>query len=153
MTTPPIVPGVTGAAESLNGAVWNILGQTYTPKLVTENAMLWHAVLPAETFVPPHVHPTQDEWIMVLEGQLEVDFILDAGPETKAAAPGDLIRMPMGVAHGVYNRSGATATSLFGVSPTRRLFELFNAIHNVPDPGEVVRLAGLHEVDFLPPPG
>jgi hypothetical protein len=29
---------------------------------------------------------------------------------------------------------------------------LFLAINNVPDPGEVVRLAGLHEVNFLPPP-
>jgi hypothetical protein len=32
------------------------------------------------------------------------------------------------------------------------LFDLFKAIHNVPDPAEVVRLAALHEVDFLPPP-
>jgi hypothetical protein len=31
--------------------------------------------------------------------------------------------------------------------------DLFRAIHDVPDPAEVVRLSALHEVDFLPPPG
>jgi len=43
-------------------------------------------------------------------------------------------------------------TCVFWVSPTRRLWDLFLAINNVPDPVEVVRLAGLHEVNFLPPP-
>jgi hypothetical protein len=32
------------------------------------------------------------------------------------------------------------------------LWDLFQAINNVPDPAEVVRLAGQHEVNFLPPP-
>jgi hypothetical protein len=32
------------------------------------------------------------------------------------------------------------------------LWDLFKAIDNVPNPAEVVRLAGLHEVNFLPPP-
>ncbi|MDB5567475.1 MAG: cupin protein [Tardiphaga sp.] len=61
--------------------------------------------------------------------------------------------MPQGIPHGIFNKSGRTVKCLFWVSPTRKLFELFNAIHNVPDPAEVVRLAALHEVDFLPPPG
>lgn len=140
--------GVTTATDGLDGIVWHILGQTYTPKLRSDNAMLWHAVIPAETFVPPHIHTAQDEWIQVLSGQLEVDF----GPETQRAGPGDLVRMPMGIAHGVFNRSGAEATAMFGVAPSRGLFDLFSKIHNVPDPAEVVRLAALHGINFLPPP-
>ncbi len=140
--------GVTTKKSMLDGVVWNILGQTYTPKLHSENAMLWHAVLPADTFVPPHIHSTQDEWIHVMTGELEVDF----GAETQKAGPGDLIRMPMGQPHGVFNRSGAEATAMFGVAPTRGLYDLFGKISDVPDPGEVVRLAALHEIDFLPPP-
>ncbi len=140
--------GVTTKENTLDGVVWNILGQTYTPKLRSENAMVWHAVLPADTFVPPHIHNTQDEWIHVLTGELEVDF----GADTQKAGPGDLIRMPMGQPHGVFNRSGAEATAMFGVAPTRGMFELFDKISDVPDPGEVVRLAALHEIDFLPPP-
>ncbi|MEO0625209.1 MAG: cupin domain-containing protein [Pseudomonadota bacterium] len=140
--------GVTVEQAGLDGIVWNILGQTYVPKLHSENAMMWHAILPADTFVPPHIHNTQDEWIHVLSGNLEVDF--ESG--TREAGPGDLVRMPMGIWHGVFNRSGAEATAMFGVAPTRGLFDLFSKIHNVPDPGEVVRLAAEHEIDFLPPP-
>ncbi|MEL6279373.1 MAG: cupin domain-containing protein [Pseudomonadota bacterium] len=137
--------------DPFGNSTWNILGQTYQAIAVSDRAMLWHATLPAETFVPPHVHPTQDEWITVLSGELEVDFITENGVETMKALPTETARMPMGLPHGVYNRSGAEATAVFGVAPTQKLFELFKAINNVPDPAEVVRLAGLHEVDFLPP--
>lgn len=146
--------GVTVADGGLEGLVWNVVGQVYTPKLHTDNAMIWHAQVPADTFVPPHVHPTQDEWILVTDGELEVDFGFETN-DVKAhkAGPGDLIRMPMGVAHGVYNRSGAEAKCVFGVAPSRKLYDLFKALDGVTDPAELVRLSALHEVDFLPPPG
>ena len=43
---------------------------------------------------------------------------------------------------------------MFWVTPTRRLYDLFWAIHNMPEqtPAEVVALSAKHEVDFLPPP-
>jgi hypothetical protein len=41
---------------------------------------------------------------------------------------------------------------LFWVSPTGKLFELFQKINNVPDPAEVTRLAAMADVTFLPPP-
>lgn len=139
--------------DPFGGGVWNILGQTYQVMALSERAMIWHAILPAETFVPPHVHPTQDEWITVLSGELEVDFLTEEdGFVTQKAGATQTVRMPMGMVHGVFNRSGAEATAVFGVAPTRRLYDLFRAINDVPDPAEVVRLAGLHEVDFLPPP-
>ncbi len=140
--------GITRAGEGIDGLVWNILGQTYVPKQMSEHSLSWHATLPAGTFVPPHIHPTQDEFIYMLEGQLT--FWLD-GKETPAN-PGDLARLPMGIPHGIFNKADATARCLFWVSPTRKLFDLFNAIHNVPDPAEVVRLSASHEVNFLPPP-
>jgi quercetin dioxygenase-like cupin family protein len=98
--------------------------------------------------VPPHIHPTQDEFIYVFEGRF--DLVLD-GQQANASA-GDLIHLPRGIPHGLFNHSQANITCLFWVSPTRKLWDLFQAIHNVPDPGEVVRLAALHEVNFLPPP-
>ena len=63
-----------------------------------------------------------------------------------------MVRMPMGLAHGVYNRSGKEATCVFGVSPSRKIFELFGALDGVTDPEELVRLSAQHEVNFLPPP-
>ena len=140
--------GITSADASLDDISWNVVGQTYKPKLHSANAFIWHAVVPAESFVPPHVHPTQDEWIVMLEGELEVEM----GGRTHVAQAGDTVRMPMGEAHGIFNRSGKTATCVFGVAPARKLFDLFIALNGVTDPQELVRLSALHEVDFLPPP-
>jgi quercetin dioxygenase-like cupin family protein len=145
----PMTAGVTQQGSSVEGKVWHILGQTYTPLSLTESSFSWHALLPPGTFVPPHVHPTQDEFIYVLEGKF--DLLLD-GQAAKASA-GDLIRLPRCIPHGLFNRTEANITCIFWVSPTRKLWDLFHAIDNVPDPAEVVRLAGMHEVEFMPPPG
>jgi quercetin dioxygenase-like cupin family protein len=143
--------GITRANDGLDGIRWNILGQIYVPKHLTEHSFSWHATFPPDTFVPPHSHPTQDEYLYILEGRFE--FVLDGRDE--AAAPGDLVRLPMGVPHGIFNRSGAPAKCLFWVSPTRKLYDLFWGIHTMPDPtpDKVVALSAEHEVNFLPPPG
>ena len=73
--------GVTKTTEGIDGISWNILGQTYVPKHLSETSLSWHATLPKGTFVPPHVHPTQDEFIYVLDGRF--DLILD-GSDTYA---------------------------------------------------------------------
>jgi quercetin dioxygenase-like cupin family protein len=141
-------PGITTANEGFGNVVWNILGQTYTLKQQSDASMAWHAVFPSGTFVPPHIHPNQDEFVYVLSGRY--DLWLDGKDFTAKA--GDLVRMPKGLPHGIFNKSGETATSLFWVAPTRSLKELFERIHNLPDPAEVVRIAAEHEVNFLPPP-
>ena len=53
--------------------------------------------------------------------------------------------------HVFFEDDGALRKRL-AVPSDRRMWDLFRAIDNVPDPAEVVRLAGLHEVNFLPPP-
>lgn len=142
--------GITRADEGIDRISWNILGQTYVPKQVSESSMSWHATFPVGTFVPPHIHPTQDEFIYMLDGRF--DLVLD-GKEVVAES-GDLIRMPMGLPHGIFNKTDRAVKCLFWVAPTRRLYDLFWAIHNMKEqsPAEVVALAAKHEVDFLPPP-
>jgi quercetin dioxygenase-like cupin family protein len=140
--------GITSAASGLDGLSWNVVGQTYVPKLLSPNAFVWHATVPADTFVPPHIHTTQDEWIVIIDGDLEIEFLGDV----HKAGPGDTVCMPMGEAHGIFNRSGKEATCVFGVAPARKLFDLFKQLDGVTDPAELVRLSALHEVDFLPPP-
>ncbi|WP_227270749.1 cupin domain-containing protein [Roseobacter weihaiensis] len=140
--------GVTQAGKALNDHSWNVVGQTYTPKILTDETFVWHAVIPADSFVPPHIHPHQDEWIYVLSGTLEVEF----GEDISQAGAGDTVKMPRGLAHGIFNRSGGEVTCLFGVAPSRRLFDLFIQLDGVTDADELVRISALHEVDFLPPP-
>src|ERR1700681_1803208 len=82
--------GITKAGTGIDGIVWNILGQTYVPKQLSDNALSWHATFPPGTFVPPHIHPTQDEYLYILEGRL--DFMLD-GADALATAR-DTVRVP-----------------------------------------------------------
>ena len=140
-------PGITRADEGIGGVVWNVLGQTYTLKQESEHSMAWHAVFPPGTFVPPHIHPTQDEFIYMLEGKF--DLWLDG--QDLSAGPGDLVRMPMNRPHGIFNRSDADVKCVFWVAPSRSLRALFERIHNLADPAEIVRIAAEHEVHFLPP--
>jgi mannose-6-phosphate isomerase-like protein (cupin superfamily) len=143
-------PNVIGANASIDGLEWNILGQIYRPKQLSERSFAWHATFPPDTFVPPHFHPNQDEYVYVLEGELT----LAAGEADHVAREGDLVRLPMGQPHGLFNRSGATTVCLFWVTPTGRLYDLFVAIDGLAEqtPDAVVALAGQHEVEFLPPP-
>lgn len=141
--------GVTKAGTGIDGIIWNILGQTYIPKQVSANSFSWHASFPPGTFVPPHIHPTQDEYIYMLEGRF--DLVLD-GKDFMATA-GDLIRLPQGFAHGIFNKTDQTVKCLFWVTPTRKLYDLFWAIHAMKEqePAEVVALAARYEVSFLAP--
>ncbi len=144
----PMTAGVTPAGEGEGGVAWNILGQTYKPVQHSAASFAFHTLFPAGTFVPPHVHATQDEFIYVLDGAFEL--ILDG--QTAKAGKGDLVRLPMGQPHGIFNKSGGLVTALFWVAPSRGLYELFSKLHNLTDPAEVVRIAAQHEVEFLPPP-
>ncbi|SEK88132.1 Cupin domain-containing protein [Bosea lupini] len=146
----PLTAGVTRANEGIDAISWNILGQTYVPKMLSEHSFSWHATFPPGTFVPPHIHPTQDEFIYMLEGRL--DLVLD-GQESHAL-PGDLIKLPRNVPHGLFNKSDAPVKCLFWVAPTGRLYDLFWAIHSMKEqnPAEVVALSARYEIDFLPPP-
>ena len=146
----PMTAGVTKAGTGIDGITWSILGQTYVPKQLSESSFSWHATLPAGTFVPPHIHTSQDEFVYVLEGRL--DLVLD-GRDFVATA-GDLIRLPMTIPHGIFNKSDQTAKCFFWVSPTRKLYDLFWGIHSMKEqnPPDVVALAAKHDVVFLPPP-
>ena len=146
-----MLAGVTKANEGLDQISWNILGQTYVPKQLSENAFSWHAIMPVGTFVPPHIHPKQDEFLYILEGRF--DLILN-GVET-FAEPGDLVRLPMGIPHGIFNKTNTAIKCLFWVTPSRKLYDLFWAVHNLgpeANPADVVATSAQFEIDFLPPP-
>jgi mannose-6-phosphate isomerase-like protein (cupin superfamily) len=137
--------GVTAVSQGFEGQVWNILDQIYVPKHVSDHSFSWHATLPADSFVPLHVHPTQDEFLYLIEGKLE--FVLDK-KDIKAGA-GDLVSLPLGIPHSIHNRSGSTVKCLFWVSPTRMLYDYFKKINNVRDIPLLMKLAGEHEVPFI----
>ncbi|MCZ2104670.1 MAG: cupin domain-containing protein [Burkholderiales bacterium] len=141
------IPGITRANDGLDGVSWNILGQTYVPKQITEESFAWLATFPEESFTPPHMHRAQDEYILVMEGRID---LLLGGKRTFAAA-GDLVRMPRGIPHAFYNNSGEVAKAMFWVAPTGPLVDLYRRIHNMSSPQEVVQVADEYGVHFFPP--
>ncbi|MFZ9298400.1 MAG: cupin domain-containing protein [Hylemonella sp.] len=138
---------ITRNNQSLDGVSWNILGQVYTPKQITDDSFSWHAVFPEETFVPPHTHPDQDEYIYILEGRM--DLTLDG--RTNSANSGDLVRLPRGIPHGFFNNSGKPVKALFWAAPAGKLVDLYRRIHNMSSPAQVVEVAREYGVFFQPP--
>ncbi|WP_287947430.1 cupin domain-containing protein [Aquamicrobium sp.] len=139
--------GITANGTGYGNVEWNILGQRYFPKSVGASSFAFETNSEAGQFVPVHIHPTQDEFILVQEGELQVK--LDGKWFTASA--GDLVRMPRGVPHGYFNKTDKPARALFWVSPAGRLKELFEKLHNMTDTDEVVKVSAEHDVDFLPP--
>jgi len=127
------LPDITPANVGLDGVAWNVMGQVYVPKQVSEESIAWHATFPIETFVPPHTHPFQDEYIFVIDGRI------------------DLLRMPRGLPHAFFNNSGEAVTALFWAAPAGKLLELYQRLHNVTNPAEATRIARDYDVIFAPP--
>jgi quercetin dioxygenase-like cupin family protein len=139
--------GITENGTGYGGVTWNILGQVYYPKAVTDSTFAFETNSDPGQFVPVHIHPTQEEFILVQEGTL--DLKLD-GKWVRAHA-GDLVRMPRGIPHGYFNKSDKPCRALFWVSPAAKLEALFKKLDNLSDVAEIVRISAEHEVDFLPP--
>lgn len=139
--------GITENGSGYNGISWNILGQVYFPKAVCDDTFAFETNSEPGQYVPVHIHPNQDEFILVQEGEL--DLKLD-GQWTKARA-GDLVRMPRGVPHGYFNKSDKPCRALFWVAPAGKLEQLFIGLDQMTDVEAIVTLSAEHEVDFLPP--
>src|SRR5262249_44283073 len=133
--------------KATKGFAGNIWAKPFVRKQGTESSFPCHGPFPQARSVPRHFIPPQTESINLFEGRL--DLVLD-GKEA-VAQPGDLIRLPMNVPHGIFNKSDQAVKCFFWVSPTRRLYDLFWAIHSMKEqkPEEVVALSARHEVNFL----
>ncbi len=142
-----LAKGVIEAGCGHEGTCWNILGQSFYPKVCCDSSFAFEAVSMPGDFFPVHIHATQDTFLIVLEGVMDVK--LDG--QWLQLKPGDLVAMPRGIPHGFFNRSDAPARTLFWVSPAKSLEKLFEKLDGVKDVNEVVRLSALHDVVFLPP--
>jgi quercetin dioxygenase-like cupin family protein len=139
--------GITRNGAGFEGVELNILGQRYFPKAECDITFAFETNSDPGQFVPVHVHPHQDEFILVQEGQLE----LKLGGVWRTAKAGDLVRMPKGMPHGYFNKSDRPARALFWVSPAGKLRDLFTALHNLTDVPKAIEISARHDVDFLPP--
>ncbi len=113
----------------------NVPGHTYTFQGELRQRFSFETTIRRGTFVPPHIHPTQDEFIYVLEGTF--DLYLDG--DWLQATPATWSGMPKGKPHAYYNRTDRAQQAIFLGEPGRKLKELFDQLHDLTDPEEVVR--------------
>ena len=64
-----ITPAGSGKAGQPKEVVWSILGHTYWMKAECDACFIFETLDPPGTFVPPHIHPTQDEFIYCWKGR------------------------------------------------------------------------------------
>ena len=135
-----LTPGITKANTGIDGISWNILGQTYVPKQLSRSVVLLARDLAAR-HIRAAAHPSDP-------GRIHLHV---RGPDRSRRStaanmwppPGDLIRLPMNIPHGIFNKSDQTVKCLFWVTPTRKLYDLFWAIHGMKEqsPPDVVALS------------
>jgi len=138
--------GITPNGMGYRGKTWNILGQVYFPKAVTDSTFAFETNSEPGQFVPVHVHPTQDEFILVQEGVLEPEASTGYGCRRRPA---------IWCACRAVSR---TATST-GPKSRRARCSGFRRCRNyrpcstgsTTSPTRPVRISADHEVDFLPP--
>lgn len=137
--------GITASTDSFMGRRWSILGQPYRPIHLTHSCLMMHAQFGPGSCVPAHIHETQDEVLYILEGQMQ----FETEGQVITAGPGDLVSLPMGIAHALHNRSDQPARALVIVAPNGRMYDYMAAIDGLDDPAEVVRLGAEHEIRFV----
>jgi DNA-binding transcriptional MerR regulator/quercetin dioxygenase-like cupin family protein len=103
---------------------------------------------------PLHAHPEQDEWIYVLDGEVE---IAAAGKRSRAGA-GESVFLPRGVAHSWFSVSGKPVKILDVYQPAGKMEAFFRevgkytVIHEEMKFEEFCRLFQEHGVELLGPP-
>lgn len=137
--------GLVGAADALDGKVWQILGQSWVTKAASENSLSWYALIPPGVSMPPHVHLTRDQQIYVLDGSLTVSI---DGREAAAGGAG-LVHVPRGSVSAFANRGARPVHAMFFISPARGLSMLFDKLSGVSDPAAIAKLAAGHDVTMI----
>ena len=117
-------------------------------------AFIWEIQSPPGTMVPPPIHRVEDEFIYLVEGELEVTV----GDQTHTLGPGDLAKMPRGVPHAIRMTGTGPARTLWTVVPAGKMESLFRALGALPgdqppDPEKIVAIFLDHDIQPLPPPG
>lgn len=138
-----------GAERDLGtiGVVFKLFGQQTNGSV----SIVEHP-FPVGACVPPHLHTREDEYSIVLEG--EIGF--RSGDREVVLGPGGYITKPRGEAHGMWNAGAVPARMIEVISPAG--FEhFFWGVGEVmaagpPDPAAIAELAQQHGLAFAEPP-
>ena len=86
---------------------------------------------PIELEPPAHFHPEQSERFEVREGELTIEI----EGATHVAGPGDVVEVPRGAVHRMWNSASTTTRATWQVRPALRTEDFFEAVHEVRSSG------------------
>ena len=89
--------------------------------------------------VPPHIHPAQNEYFEVLEGEMT----FTAGREKKVVRAGEAINVPPGTRHAYENRSKAQVHMVVTVKPPADLESFLTMTARLGREGHLARVGPL----------
>ncbi len=143
-------------------SVW-LVGDLITVKVTSEDTEGVFSVLeettPPQGGPPPHIHHQEDEWIYVLEGEVE----LLVGDRTIRDTAGASAYAPRGILHTFKNVGTSSSRVLAVITPGG--FEGFfleagepatggsPAPEGEPDVGRIVEIGRRYGLEIPPPPG
>ena len=100
---------------------------------------------------PRHVHPHQDEWFYVLDGQ----YVVEVGTQRFDLHPGDSMLAPRGVPHVWAHVGEGLGRMLVGFHPAGRMEAFFadaTRPGGIPSGADLARLFSAHDMELLGPP-
>lgn len=100
---------------------------------------------------PRHVHPDQDEWFYVLQGE----YVVEVGESRFDLGPGDSVLAPRGIPHAWAHVGDGIGRMLVEFHPAGRMEAFFVEATQLTsaDPGpEMARLFAAHGMQLLGPP-
>ena len=99
---------------------------------------------------PMHIHPFQDEWFYVVEG----DYLFQIGEEKFDMKAGDTIFLPRNVQHAFIQLSdkGKMIVSYLPAGKMEAFFEVTDQWNAPPSKDEIAKVFGDHEMKVVGPP-
>ena len=97
---------------------------------------------------PVHIHPHQDEWFYVVEGEV----LIQVAGERKTLRAGESVLGPRGVPHGFMGVGEKSAHMIIAFTPAGRMEEFFREAAVPNGPAMDARLFAKYEMEYVGPP-
>jgi quercetin dioxygenase-like cupin family protein len=99
---------------------------------------------------PLHIHPFQDEWFHVLEG----DYLFQVGEDKYNLNPGDTIFLPRNVQHAFVQLTerGKMIVSYLPAGKMEAFFKATDQWTSPPSKEEIIKVFGEHDMQVVGPP-
>jgi quercetin dioxygenase-like cupin family protein len=133
-----------GGLDVLDGRVFTGMQLNLTPhesltvvESSAERLVVDVTYAPGGSAPPTHYHPSQDEHFEVRSGVLGVKL----GREKRELRAGDVLEIPRGTPHAMWNAGDAPATAVWTTSPAGRTLDWFRNLDAIPGKPGAISLA------------